>query len=67
MSERYWITGVQLSCLVSPKLREKSKALIVKKIVSKQWICFCGTEKEKRDFCKIIDTVKAEKQAGEEK
>ena len=52
MSERYWITGVQLGVL-QITVNEKEKKKIVNGIIKKQFIGSYPTEKDKKEFLKL--------------
>ena len=51
MSERYWITGVQLG-LLHHDIRESVKEKVVEKIVDKQFIGNFRTDAEQKAFAK---------------
>ena len=50
MSERYWITGVQLAIIMGPD--SEAKTNISKKIIDNQFICNCYTDEGKEEFRK---------------
>ncbi len=53
MSERYWITGVQLGLLQTKDLETKRK--VVEEIIGKQFIGNFFTEQEQKTFKIIMD------------
>ena len=52
MSERYWITGVQLGLLAME--HNKTRAKFVKQIVDKQFIGNFRTDKDQKVFAKSM-------------
>jgi hypothetical protein len=55
MSERYFITGVQLGLLQS--LNETERKKIVDEIIDKQFICNCYSDNDKEKFKEKIKEV----------
>lgn len=53
MSERYWITGVQLGLLTNAEAEDRAK--ILKEIEDKQFIGNYPTDKDKRLFMKWVE------------
>lgn len=53
MSERYWITGAQIGLLIALDSQEKRQNE-ADKIVDKQFITNCYTEKEQKQFRKAM-------------
>jgi hypothetical protein len=56
MSERYWITGVQLGLLVALP-DKKSRQAIADEIINTQFIGNFRTDKERKEFEKKVEKL----------
>ena len=56
MSERYWITGVELGLLKAINIASE-RVILVEEITDKQFIGNYRTEKEQKAFKKQMDSI----------
>jgi len=57
MSERYFITGVQLGMLVQKEVDEETKKKLMDIIIDKQFITNCHSNEDKINFKKKIREI----------
>ena len=58
MSERYWVTGVELGLLVATD--EVTRKALVDKIIDKQFIGNYHTEENQKNFAKKMKMMKGD-------